>query len=192
MMQENVGRRQSLHGSDPDGATSSASSPPSTATTTATATTKKKESPRPPGLLHLGLGSSSSPPTAPLNSFSPSYSPPLPIHLPQSVGISPRNQPFPPPRSPANALAIANGEGMANGEAIMLRELVDKYRGEMERLRSELNILRHENSALAEEIHSVMLQVNAAAAALHEHRHDVCQTATTRAHPSQEHDAAYP
>jgi hypothetical protein len=108
----------------------------------------------PPGLLQMGI---TTPPLTPQGSFSSKFSPPLPVQYNPQVHMSHalpgHQQPLPPPRSPA-----PNAGG--DGESGLLRDLVERYRGEMERLRSELNILRHENSALAEEIHSVMLQVS--------------------------------
>jgi hypothetical protein len=119
---------------------------------TAPTATAIKTSP-PPGLLQMGI---TTPPSTPQGSFSSKFSPPLPVQFNPQVHMShalPGHvQPLAPPRSPA-----PNSGG--DGESGLLRDLVERYRGEMERLRSELNILRHENSALAEEIHSVMLQV---------------------------------
>ena len=119
---------------------------------TAPTATAMRTSPS-PGLLQMGI---TTPPLTPQGSFSSKFSPPLPVQYNPQVHMSHalpgHQQPLPPPRSPA-----PNAGG--DGESGLLRDLVERYRGEMERLRSELNILRHENSALAEEIHSVMLQV---------------------------------
>lgn len=97
-----------------------------------------------PGLLNFNLSNSNTSPNpdpykAPSPrlpmTFQPYHSPPLPVQLPPNTrGML---TPVAPPRSP-----VGVGLGQPTSEVEVLRELVERYRTEMETKRSEMNILR--------------------------------------------------
>mmetsp|Transcript_17443 Transcript_17443/g.34212 ORF Transcript_17443/g.34212 Transcript_17443/m.34212 type:complete len:331 (+) Transcript_17443:119-1111(+) len=136
-----------------------------------------------PGLTYLRDGPQTGPPADPTSPSIPtvnrtqsadSGSPPYPpTYHQQSPTARAASNISPPvvPRSPRStgvylSPKVGGGSGPADAsspysssaEIDVLRELIERYRTEMEVKRGEMNILRSENSALAEEIHNVMLE----------------------------------